>query len=441
MRRTNPWQPWPSILLTDMPNHTQCRICGTTLPAPFLDLGSMPLANALLSSPAEAAGEASYPLAVAACPTCGLVQLNYVVPAEQLYRNYLYVSATSDAVRTHADWLADEFLRRYGWQPTDRLMEVASNDGTVLKAFQRRGLRVLGIEPALNIAVMAEADGVPTVPEFFNAATAKTIVAKHGRAAGILARHVFAHVDNVHDFLEGVSTLLADDGVLAIEVPYLGNLLRHGEFDTIYHEHLSYFSLQPLLRLFGDHGLMLADVDSIALHGGSMVLHVRRRGRGAVSQRLERMIQEERDSRFTDGDNLRRFAQTVYAWREQFTGLIHQLQQEGARLIGYGAAAKATVLLNFCPSSAKALTCVLDRSPLKHGRYMPGVHIPVKPVEDWRRSGATHLVVLAWNFADEIIRQMQPFAQGGGQFVIPIPQPRVVGSGAETALEGKRARP
>lgn len=410
-----------------MPNHTRCRICATALPEPFFDFGSMPLANAFLSSLEEVAGEASYPLAVAACPTCGLVQLNHVVPAEQLYRNYLYVSSTSETVRNHAVWLAETLVRRYGWKSTDCLMEVASNDGTVLKAFQRQGMRVLGIEPAVNIATMAEADGVPTVPEFFNAATAKAIASKHGHAKGILGRHVFAHVNDVHDFLEGVNALLADDGVFLVEMPYLGTLFSHMEFDTIYHEHLSYFSLAPLMRLCRDHGLDVVDAERIMLHGGSVVFHMRRPRPGVTrSSRLEQLLEEERQSALTSALSLARFSASVRRWREDFSGFMSELQKGGARFLGYGAAAKGTTLLNYCPSVAASLECLLDRSPLKQGRYVPGVHLPVKPVEHWRTSPATHMLILAWNLKEEILRQMQPFAQRGGRFVLPIPQPAIL---------------
>ena len=388
----------------------------------------MPLANAFLFSLEEAASEASYPLAVAACSTCGLVQLHYVVPAERMYRDYLYVTSTSDTAKAHAEWLATELVKRYAWQPGQLLVEVASNDGTVLKSFQRTGLRVLGIEPARNIAAMAEADGVSTVAEFFSAATAKQVAAAHGRAIGILARHVFAHVNDVHDFLEGVSVLLDDEGVFVIEMSYLGPMLSQLEFDSIYHEHLSYFSLAPLIRLCREHGLDLVDAEPITLHGGSMLFYVRRPGRGIIrSRRLEQLLEEEQRMALTSPQTLTRFGESVRRWRDDFTSWMGELQQGGARFIGYGAAAKANTLLNYCPAEvAASLGCLLDRSPLKHGRYAPGTHLPVKPVEHWRTSDATHLLILAWNYKEEIIRQLQPFARRGGRFVVPTPHPEIV---------------
>ena len=411
-----------------MPAHTRCRICNSTLPDPFLDLGRMPLANAFLSDPAEFASEAAYPLAVAGCPTCGLVQLNYVVPAEQLYRDYIYVSSTSDAVRAHADYLARTLIAQYGWKASDLIVEVASNDGTVLQAFKRRGVRVLGVEPARNIASVANAAGVPTLAEFFNEESAQTVLQEHGRASVILGRHVLAHVDDVHEFIEAVKRCLADDGVFLVEVPYLGDFLEKLEFDTIYHEHLSYVSLGAMDHLCRRHEMVLVDVEPISLHGGSVVIHVRRKAIGArPSARLTQMMQRERESGMTNPRCLAKFAVEVKAWKARFEALIERLQKEGAALVGYGAAAKANTLLCYCPDTAKSMSYILDRSTHKHGRYTPGTHLRVEPVDYWMNgSRPSHMVVLAWNFKDEIIAQMKAFSDRGGRFVIPIPEPQVL---------------
>lgn len=409
------------------PNHVTCRICGRLLPAPFVDFGPMPLANSFLASLDEAPAEARYPLAAACCIACGLVQLNYVVPADQLYRNYIYVSSTSDAVRAHAARLAADLPARYGWTGSSTLVEVASNDGTVLKAFQQAGVGVLGVEPAVNIAAIAQAAGVPTVPEFFTEPTARMIRRKHPRAAGILGRHVFAHVNDLRDFLRGVDALLAEDGVLLIEVPYWGDLLRHNEFDTIYHEHLSYFALTPVARLCETNRFRLVDAEPVTLHGGSVLMHIRRASaRVRPAPRLEEWLAREAAEGITSFQALQAFGASVALWRSRWTGMISRLQQEGAVLLGYGAAAKANTLLNVSPDAARALRWILDRSPHKQGRFTPGVHLPVKSVETWQGSGATHLVILAWNFRDEIMRQMQSFADAGGKFVVPIPRPEVI---------------
>ena len=411
-----------------MPQHANCRICKTTLPEPFLDFGNMPLANSFLAGPAEFSSEGTYPLAVAGCPTCGLVQLNFVVPAEQLYRDYIYVSSTSDGVRAHADYLARTLIAQYGWTAADLIVEVASNDGTVLQAFQQRGVRVIGVEPARNIASIANAAGVPTIAEFFNPASARTVLRDHGRAAAILGRHVFAHVDDVHEFLEAVDACLADAGVFLVEVPYLGDFLAKLEFDTVYHEHLSYVSLGAMEHLCRQHGMALVDVEPITLHGGSVVIHMRRSALWAQpSARLVQMLQQERESELSDPARLKQFAADVRSWKTRFEALIGKLRAEGATLIGYGAAAKANTLMCYCPEAAGSLQYILDRSVHKQGRYTPGTHIRVEAVDHWMSGPPpTHMVLLAWNFKHEIMAQMKAFGDRGGSFVVPIPEPQVV---------------
>ena len=409
------------------PARTSCRICDTPLPEPFLDLGPMPLANAFLATPEEGRQEPVYPLAVAACPRCGLVQLTFVVPAEQLYRHYLYVSSTSEAVRRYAADLATRLVAQYHLGPSDLVLELGSNDGLVLREFQRLGVAVLGVEPARNIAAVANAHGVPTVEEFFSSQTAERLAREGKVATVILGRHVFAHLDDLRDFFTAVDRLLANEGVVLIEVPYLGTLIDGLEFDTIYHEHLSYVALQPMQVVCARHGFAVVDVESVPLHGGSVLFAIQRAGRSrSASERVERLASQEQRSRLTAADTLRRFADRVRAWQQQFEGCLRQLDRSGAGLVGYGAAAKANTLLNFCPSAARRLRYILDRSPYKHGRYTPGTHLPVVDATAWDGDGATHIVILAWNFKDEIMSQMQPFAKRGGRFVIPIPQPEVV---------------
>jgi SAM-dependent methyltransferase len=409
-----------------VPSHTVCRICDTALPPAFLDLGTMPLANSFLPSAGAVAGEAAYPLAVAACPSCGLVQLTHVVPAEELYRDYIYVSSTSDAVRVHAAALAERMIARHAWSASDLVAEIASNDGTVLKEFRRRGVRVLGIEPAHNIAALAEADGIETVAEFFDEAQGRALAAR-GRAAGIVARHVVAHVDDVRGLLRGVDAFLAPGGVFAMEVPYLGDLVGHREFDTIYHEHLSYFALRPLERLCAGGGFAVVDVERVSLHGGSVIVSIRRASDAvAPSARVVAMREDEARRRFDSPAALAAFASEVVAWRARFTAFVDQLAASGAVIAGYGAAAKANTLLSYCPEVARRLTYILDRSPHKHGKLTPGTHVPVHPVDHWRDAPPTHLLILAWNFKDEIVRQMKPFADAGGRFVVPIPEPSLV---------------
>ena len=385
----------------------------------------MPLANAFRDSPADFRDEAKFPLALSSCRACGLVQLTFVVPAPVLYRDYIYVSSTSEAVGVHVRALANRLVERYGLLPTDLVVEIASNDGTALKEFQDRGLNVLGVEPARNIAKLAERAGVPTIPEFFKADLAATVAAQHRRAAVVLARHVLAHVDDVHDFLEGVCRLMEDEGVFVIEVPYLADLMANRAFDTIYHEHLSYFALSQIVRLCEDHGLRVIDVERITLHGGSIVVYIGKPWRNACES-VQRLLEEEAARKLSSEQNLTYFTREVAVWKQEFESVIDGIIREGGVVVGYGAAAKANTLLNHCPSVARSLACILDRSPHKHGRFTPGTHRPVRPVAGWQSCGATHLLILAWNFKEEIMRQMQPFADNGGQFVIPLPVPAIL---------------
>lgn len=409
-----------------MPAHTRCRVCDTHLPEPFLDLGEMPLANAFLSSPEEFEKEWTYPLAVVLCPTCHFVQLNFVVGAEQLYRNYLYVSSTSEAVQRYATRFASQVIKHKSLTSTDLVVELGSNDGLVLKTFQQQGVRVLGIEPARNIAEVARANGIPTIEEFFSEATADRLRRDEGKAAVLMGRHVFAHIHDLHDFFNGVEKLLAPDGTLLIEVPYLGNLIRQLEFDTIYHEHLSYVSLEPLRKLCSFHGFVLTDVEPVPLHGGSILLSIRRKGKAIPTPQLDQMLQAEARMGLNEPAIYQKFSGRVAQWKDSFEALLDSLSKEGATCVGYGAAAKANTLLNFCPKAARQLSCILDKNPLKQGLYTPGTHLPVVSVQGWQPNGTSHMVILAWNFKEEIISQMSPFAKRGGRFVVPIPQPEVL---------------
>lgn len=409
-----------------MPAHIACRICDAPLPEPFFDFGATPLANAFLSSPEEVAQEASYPLAVTNCERCGLVQLTYVVPPERMYRHYLYVSSTSQAVRRYATALAVRLVDRYHLGASDLVVELGSNDGLVLHAFKQHGVRVCGVEPASNLATLARTNGIPTLNEFFSARTGGLLARQEGRAAVMLGRHVFAHIDDWHDFFEGVSQVLAEDGVLLIEVPYLGHLVDSLEFDTIYHEHLSYLSVQAMMALCERHGFQMVDLEPVALHGGSILFSIRRQGSGQPSEAVERFWRQEQQTQLTQRSTLQQFAVRVTQWKHTFEDLIGRLVDSGSRFVGYGAAAKANTLLNFCPGVAERLQCVLDRNPYKHGLYTPGTHRPVVDVERWEGQGTSHMLILAWNFKEEIMAQMQAFARQGGRFVIPIPTPAVL---------------
>lgn len=410
-----------------MPVNSRCRACLAPLGEPFLDLGSQPPSNAFLRSEEEFASERAFPLAVVSCRACGLVQTTYDVPVEDIFTDdYVYVSGTSEGVRAHARALAAELAPGLLEREDALVVEIASNDGTVLAPFRDAGVRVLGIEPAGRIADMALRAGIETISEFFGRELAPEVARAHGEATLILARHVFAHVSDVRGFIEGARELLAEDGSILIEVQYLKPLLEGLQFDTIYHEHMSYWAIQPLERLCAEFDLRLVDTHPVALHGGSILFEIRHAdSAGETTPRLAAMRTAEVEGGTCTAAIHASFAERVHAWRGKIVRLLEGLDADGARIIGYGAAAKANTALNFCPEAAERIDVILDKNPLKHGTFTPGTHVPVAPAAEWRSFDATHMIILAWNFEEEIRQQMAPFAEAGGAFILPIPEPRV----------------
>lgn len=405
----------------------QCRICESKELVPVLDLGETALANRFLRADQLAEPEPFYPLRVVICPACGLVQIDENVDREALFKDYIYVSGTSDSVRRHAVWLAETLSRRYRLDPTDLAVEAASNDGTVLQGLRALGLRVQGVEPAANIAEHAVEAGIPTLVEFFDADAARRVREEQGPAALFLARHVLAHVTDLHGFVGGIATLLAPNGVAVIETPHLASLYRKLEFDTIYHEHLCYYSVSALKTLFARFGLQVIDVDKIALHGGSVLVHVAHESSAhEPTRRVAQVMNEEEDLQLAHVVAWRRFAEQVEEWRERFQSFLDKLLAGGSRLAGYGAPAKGNTLLSYCDVRADRLPYLVDKSPQKQGLYTPGQHIPVLAAEELLLRQPDVTLILAWNFADEIVAQQSAYARSGGRFAVPIPTPRLL---------------
>jgi hypothetical protein len=401
----------------------QCRLCQSQKLDLVLDLGRTALANRFLRPEQIGEPEPFFPLRVVLCGDCGLIQLDEEVPREILFKEYIYASGTSSLVRAHARSLAQSLSRRYGLNPQDLVMEAASNDGTVLKEFRWQGMPVLGIEPAENIAAEAIENGIPTIVDFFDDRLAREVRQQYGPARLFLARHVLAHVSDLHGFVRGIKTVLADDGIAVFEVPHVAELYGQLEFDTIYHEHLCYFSAAVLRTLLVKFGLIIIDVDRLPIHGGSLLVHVAHEGIHGVSPRVVEVLSREDNLRLSQTDTWRGFARRVAQIREELNQFLDRIRDRGQSVAGYGAAAKANTLLAYCGIGHDCLPYIADGSPLKQGLVTPGHHIPVCSPEAMLDEQPDITLILAWNFAGEIFEQQAEYRRRGGRMAVPIPTP------------------
>ena len=404
-----------------------CRGCNQDNLKHFLTLGPTPLANSFLKSKEEFDDEASYPLDVYFCETCSLVQLLDVIDPSVLFRDYIYVTGTSDTIAEHNKNYAATVVDYLKLSSDSQIMEVASNDGSLLKCFQPHGVKTLGIEPAVNIAEIARSNGVETVNEFLNLETAKKVRESHGSADAVIGNNVMAHVDDTQDFLKGCKYLLKPEGLVIIEAPYLGEFMDRLEYDTVYHEHLCYFSITALLRLCEEVGLSIVRVDHSPVHGGSIRMYAgSHEAFPAHAADVLALAAEEVTKGLTKIDTYIRFANDVQANREAVRSLLLGLKEQGKTVAGYGAPAKGNTLLNYCGINTDLLPYTVDKSPMKVGLYTPGMHLPVLPVETLLEKQPDYVFILAWNFADEIMRQQSEYQKRGGQFIIPLPEPKIV---------------
>jgi hypothetical protein len=403
----------------------RCRICGEGDLTPFLELGVTPLANAFVDPARHSDVELRFPLEVFRCERCGLVQLSVAVRPDILFGHYLYMTSASAPMVEHFAVLAEEIIRRFA-PPGSLAVEVGSNDGVLLRQLKAGGAAVLGIEPAANLAAQANAEGLETWPEFFGTSVARRVVAERGRARVVAANNALAQIDGLEDVARALATLLDEDGVFIAEVPYLAHLLERVEYDTIYHEHLSYFALAPLETLFLRAGLELFDVRHLPTHGGSIRIYVGRPGAHAPTAALAATRAGERDAHLGDAATYARFAERVAASREALRALIDDLVREGHRIAGLGATAKSCTLLHYCGIGSDTIGFIADSTPLKHGLLSPGKHIPVRPEASILEEGVDRVLLLAWNYADAIMRRHADFIARGGRFVHPIPLARLI---------------
>ena len=407
---------------------TLCRFCAAPLNQTFADLGTMPLANSYLASLDEVAREQAYPLHARVCGSCRLVQVDNVVPPDAIFSDYAYFSSYAASWVAHARAYAEMARARFALTPQSRVIEVASNDGYLLQHFVAADIPVLGVEPATNVAAAAEAIGVPTRVAFFGRETAKALRAEGCAADLLIGNNVLAHVPDLNDFVAGLATLLKPDGVLTMEFPHLLRLIAEVQFDTIYHEHFSYFSLLTVEQVFATHGLRLFDVEELPTHGGSLRIFAchANQARYAAGTDLDKVRRDESVAGL-DGDAVYAgFQNRVASVREGLRGFLASARSDGKRLAAYGAAAKGNTLLNFCGLGPDDLPYVVDISPHKQGRYLPGSHIPVRPVEYLREDRPNYVLILPWNLRAEIVADHGYIGDWGGRFVVAVPEIEVL---------------
>lgn len=404
---------------------TRCRVCDSKNLSKFLSLGPTPLANSFLRKNQLKEMELCYPLDVYFCHNCYLVQLSDVVSPGLMFKDYAYVTGASKPMEIHFTGLAEDTIRNFKIDKNSLVVDIGSNDGTLLQCFSKFGLRTLGVEPASNVARLAEVKGIQTVNNFFDEECALKIRREHGQAGVITAANVFAHIDNLENILQGINHLLADDGIFIVEVPYLLNLLNNLEFDTIYHEHLSYFALYPMIYLFQKFSLKVVDVKKIPVHGGTIRVFVQR-SPTQQSQSVSRLLAIEKGAKLDSISTYNKFAGNVDSVKGKLVKLLKTLKDGGARIAGYGATAKGNTLLNYCKIGTDILDYISDTTPFKQGLYTPGMHIPVVSEEKFHVDPPDYALLLAWNYADEILKKEDEYRKKGGKFIVPIPEPKVV---------------
>jgi SAM-dependent methyltransferase len=405
---------------------SSCRGCGHDSLLEVLAFGEMPLSNGLLSESQLSREEPKVPLTVVFCPACSLVQIRETVAPEILFSaEYPYFSSVSDAWVAHCRDNAVELMETRKLGPSHRVIEIASNDGYLLRNYAARGIPVLGIDPAAGPAAVARRNGIPTREEFFGRDMAEALSAEGIRADVIHANNVLAHVADLTGVVDGIRILLTDNGVAVIEAPYVRDLIDHCEFDTIYHEHLCYFSVTAISRLMVRQGLVLTDVRRLTTHGGSLRLYVQRAG--APSPAVERLLNEEQKLGVDRADFYRDFAVRVRSIQTTLKALLESLKRGGQRIAGYAVSAKGAILLNSSGIDGRLIDYVVDRSPYKQGKAMPGVHLRVyDPARLLEAPVPDYLLLLAWNFKDEIMEQQEEYRKRGGKFIVPIPVPAIV---------------
>ena len=405
-----------------MPEAHCCRSCGSTHSLPVIDLGLQPLANNLLRPEDIGKPEPRFPLAVFVCSDCWLMQITDTVPPVDLFSDYIYFSSFSDAMLRHAKAAVQKHIAEKKLGKDSFVIEIASNDGYLLKNFVDAGVPCLGFEPAANIAEVAQKNGVETHCEFFGQKTASALRDQKGRADLILGNNVFAHAPDTNDFVAGVAELLKPDGWVVFEFPYGVEMIAKVEFDTIYHEHVYFFTLTPLVSLFARHGMDVFHVERLPIHGGSLRLYACKKGAEPIRATVTETLDAEARLGVTGAAYYERFSEQAAKVKADMITFLAEQKAAGKRVAAYGASAKGSTLLNYIGEAAGSLEFIADRSTYKQGRLSPGLHIPGVPADELAARAPDYAVLLVWNFAEEVMAQQQDFRAKGGRFVIPLPK-------------------
>ena len=403
-----------------------CKSCDSDRGLKILDLGRQPLANNLLPEGGTFYPEPFFPLSLAVCLDCYLMQLLDIIPPVKMFSEYLYFSSFSDALLKHSKAAVESHIKEFSLCEDSLVVEIASNDGYLLQYFVENNIPALGIEPAENIAVEARKKGIETIVEFFTCSLADSLASSGKKTDLILGNNVFAHVPDTNDFVAGLAVLLKKGGRVVLEFPWGHEMIQKLEFDTIYHEHVFYFSLTPLIPLFERHGLEIFHVERLPIHGGSLRLYAGHKGYQPVRETVALMLSKEEEEGIKTLGYYEKFQDGVESLRQELLSLLGGLKKEGESIAAYGASAKGSTLLNYCGIGVSTIDFIVDRSTYKQGLLSPGMHIPILPPEALIERQPDYALLLTWNFAEEILRQQAPYTSKGGKFIVPVPKPTVV---------------
>ena len=407
---------------------TNCRMCKSTSLIKYLDLGFTPAADDFLTKERLQYPETHYPLEVFVCQDCGQSQLGYVVPADVLFgKDYVYEMSITAAGKKHWAEFAAYVSKRFKLGTKDLVVDIGSNVGVLLDEFSNNGVKVLGVDPAPTLAKIANDNGIDTICNFFGLRVAKEILQKKGPASVITGTNVFAHINDLDELMKGVNVLLKDDGIFIFESPYFVNLIERLEYDTIYHEHLSYLSVKPLIDFFKCFGMEIFFIEEKDIHGGSFRVYIDRIGNRPISGIVDKLLKREEEANLYSLITLNRFAKNVSQNRQQLHEMLADLKRNNKKIAAVSAPAKGMTLLNYCKIGSETLEFVTEKSQLKIGKFTPGMHLPVVPDSELISKKIDYALLLAWNFADEIMSNLKAYTEAGGKFIIPIPEPRIVG--------------